>query len=109
MTIYKSIHVAETGSVSFLMAEQYFIVYIPHILYPFLCSWALRFVPHVLAIVKSDSMNTEVHVSFWTMFFLGIVGMGLQGNMVALFLIVLRTRHTVLYSGYTNIHTHQQC
>ena len=43
---------------------------------------------HVLAIVNSAAMNTGVHISFQIMFFLDICpGVGLQGHMVALFLV----------------------
>ena len=43
-----------------------------HLLYPFLCSWALRLLP-CLAVINSATMNIGVRVSFWTMFFSGYV------------------------------------
>ena len=43
---------------------------------------------HVLAIINHAAMNTGVHVSFESCFSLDICpGVGLQGHMVALFLI----------------------
>ena len=82
-------------------------VYI-HLLYPFLCQWTFRLF-QVLTIVNSAAVGTGVHVSFQIRVFPGCMSRsgiaGSYGNSVFSF---LRSLFSVLYSGYANLHSHQQ-
>ena len=65
---------------------------------------------HILALVASAALSTEVHPSFWIAILSRYMpGNGIAGSCGGSVFSFPRNPHTVLHSGCSNLHFHELC
>ena len=95
------------------MAKEYSIAYMFHVFFILSFPDEVSICLHIFTVVNNTAMNIGVHVLFQISVFVFFCIYNQEWNqgvthMVVLFYF-LRSLHSVFYSDYTNLHSHQQC
>ena len=99
-------------SIAFYVWRTFYTMYIPKLVYPFICWWTFGLQgSHLLTIMNSASMNIHIHVFVWVCVFNSFVH--IPRNRIAKsygnsMFNILRNYQTVLNSHCTILYSHQQ-